>query len=89
MTKSALIDYVAKTTGMKKKDASLALETAFDCIIDTLGKGEKVQLAGLGTFNIKEKGERNGRNPFTGESMRLRPSRHVSFSVGKTLKAKL
>lgn len=89
MTKSALIDLVAKKTGLKKKDAEAALETAFDCIIDTLASGEKVAIAGLGTFNVKERGERNGRNPYTGEAMMLSPSRHISFTVGKTLKEKM
>jgi DNA-binding protein HU-1 len=89
MTKSNIIDELAKRTGIKKKDAELAVDTVFDIIEESLASGEKVQISGFGTFELRERGSRNGRNPFTGEPMVIGPTRHVSFNIGKTLKERI
>ena len=84
MTKSNIIDELAKRTGIKKK-----VDTVFDIIEESLASGEKVQISGFGTFELRERGSRNGRNPFTGEPMVIGPTRHVSFNIGKTLKERI
>ena len=89
MTKANLVDAVAEKTGMKKKDAENAVCAVFDAMKDALIAGEKVQVVGFGTFNVKERAEREGRNPYTGEAMKIAASKHVSFTIGKTLKDQL
>ena len=89
MTKTDLISAVAAKTGTTKKDAEIAMNAVLDAIKDALVSGDKVQLVGFGTFEVKTRGEHAGRNPFTGESMTIAESKHVSFSAGKTLKDSL
>lgn len=86
MTKSDLISEVAAKTGITKKDADIAVNAVVDAVIGALASGDKVQLVGFGTFEVKTRGEHTGRNPFTGEAMTISESKHVSFSAGKTLK---
>ncbi|NLM25378.1 MAG: HU family DNA-binding protein [Firmicutes bacterium] len=86
MTKSDLIDEVANKTNLTKKDAHAAVEAVFSTITEQLAAGEKVQLIGFGTFEVRERAERVGRNPQTGEEMVI-PARKVpAFKVGKQLK---
>lgn len=89
MTKSQLIDNVAKKTGLKKKDAEAAVVAVFDSIGEALVEGEKVQLVGFGTFEVKERAARSGRNPFTKEAMEIPASKRLSFVAGKAMKARL
>lgn len=89
MTKSSMIAAVAERTGFKKKDVEATVAALFDIMEESLVAGEKVQIAGFGTFEVRERGARNGRNPYTGETMVIGPSRHVSFGIGKTLKEKI
>ena len=89
MTKAQLIEKVVASTGMKKKDAEAAVSAVFNSMIDTLTAVEKVQIAGFGTFSIRERSEHIGRNPYTNEAITVPASRYVSFSVGKTMKEKL
>jgi len=89
MTKAQLISTVAAKTGMKHKDAEAAVSAVFETVIDTLGEGEKVQIAGFGTFTVHERAEHVGRNPYTGQTITVPASRYLSFSVGKTMKEKL
>ncbi len=86
MTKSNIIDVVAQQTNLKKKDSEAAVNAVFAALTEAFANGEKVQIAGFGTFEIKERAARNGRNPFTGETMTIAASKHVSFSAGKALK---
>ena len=65
MNKSQLIDVVAKNAGLKKKDAEAAVAAFVDAVADALVAGEKVQVSGLGTFEVKTKEARTGRNPKT------------------------
>jgi DNA-binding protein HU-beta len=86
MTKSEIISEVAAKTGMTKKDSDTAVNAVFDAIVSALSSGDKVQIVGFGTFEVKTRAEHVGRNPYTGESMTIPESKHVSFSAGKTLK---
>jgi DNA-binding protein HU-beta len=89
MTKAQLISKVASKTGMKAKEAEAAVNAVFSTVIDTLAEGEKVQIAGFGTFTVRERGEHIGRNPYTNQAITVPASRYLSFSVGKTMKEKL
>lgn len=89
MTKSNIIDAVAEKTGMKKKDAELAVNAFLETLEDAFVSGEKVQIVGFGAFEVKERAERNGVNPFTGESIKIAASKHLGFSAGKTLKDRI
>ena len=86
MNKTQLVDAVAKSANLKKKDAEAAVNAFVAAISDSLKKGDKVQLVGFGTFDVKERVARQGRNPATGEAMTIPASKHIVFTVGKTLK---
>ncbi len=86
MNKTQLIEAVAANTELKKKDAEAAVNAAIAAITDALKAGDKVQIVGFGTFEVKERGARTGRNPQTGETIEIAASKHPSFSAGKALK---
>ena len=86
MNKAELVTAVAKKTGLSKKDCEQAVNATFDVITETLVAGEKVQLVGFGAFEIKERGERIGRNPKTKEEIKIAASRVPAFKAGKALK---
>ena len=86
MNKTQLIDVVATKTGLKKKEADAAVAATFEAIAEALKAGDKVQLIGFGTFEVKERAEREGRNPKTGETMTIAASKRPAFSAGKALK---
>ena len=89
MNKTQLVEVVAKQANLKKKDAEVAVSAVVDAIADALVAGEKVQLAGLGVFAIKERAARTGRNPATGEQIKIAAAKHVGFTAGKVLKDKV
>ena len=89
MNKTNLTEEVVKATGLKKKEAEAAVNAVFSTIEAALIAGEKVQLVGFGTLEVKERGERLGVNPATGAKITIPASRRLNFSVGKTLKASL
>lgn len=89
MTKSELTAAVAASTGFKKKDAEAAVAAVLEGIESALIKGDKVQIAGFGSFAVKTRAARKGRNPFTGKAMDIGPSKHIAFAAGKTLKEKI
>lgn len=89
MNKTQLIDVVANKTGLKKKEADAAVVAVFEAIEDALKSGEKVQLIGFGTFEVKERAARTGRNPATGATIEIAASKYPAFSAGKALKEKL
>ena len=89
MNKTQLIEVVAKEAGLKKKSAEAAVAAVLTAIENALADGEKVQIAGFGTFEVKVRGERTGRNPATGESIVIPASKHPAFSAGKALKDKV
>lgn len=89
MNKTQLIDAVAKKSGMKKKDAELAVNSVTEAIVDAMKAGEKVQLVGFGTFEVKVREARVARNPKTGEPISVPASKHASFGASKALKDQL
>ena len=86
MNKTQLIEAVAASANLKKKDAETAVNATFDAIVAALKAGEKVQIVGFGTFEVKERGERTGRNPKTGETITIAATKHPAFTAGKALK---
>ena len=89
MTKSQLIDAVAKKTGFKKKDAEAAVAAVFEGISDALVNGDKVQLVGFGTFEVKKRAARTGINPYTKKAMKIPASKSLTFKAGKSIKTLL
>ncbi|MGN1048475.1 MAG: HU family DNA-binding protein [Eubacteriales bacterium] len=86
MNKTQLIDAVAKATNLKKADAEAAVNAVTGAITDALKAGDKVQLIGFGTFEVKARAARQGRNPKTGEKLTIAASKHPAFTAGKALK---
>ena len=86
MNKSDLIDAIAESTGLTKADAGRALDATTDNIAKALQKGQSVSLVGFGTFNVKHRAARQGRNPRTGESITIKASNTPGFKAGKALK---
>lgn len=84
--KSDLIDTVAQSTDLTKKDATKAVDAVFNAIQNVLTKGGKVQLIGFGTFEVRERAARTGRNPQTGEEIQIPASKVPAFKAGKALK---
>ncbi len=89
MNKAELIAAIAEEAGLSKKDAEKALKAFTDVVTAQMKKGEKVQLVGFGTFEVSERGEREGRNPQTGEPMMISASKTPRFKAGKALKDSL
>lgn len=89
MNKTQLINVVAKDANLSKKDAEAAVNSVFNAIETALVDGEKVQLIGFGSFSVKERGERTGRNPATGATITIPASKQPAFAAGKELKAKI
>ncbi len=89
MNKTELIEAIVKATDLKKKDAEAALAATIDAIETALAKGEKVQLVGFGTFETKTRAAREGRNPKTGETIKIAASKYPAFSAGKAFKDKV
>ena len=86
MNKTELIAAVAAKTGLTKKDTEATVSAALESIVAALAEGDKVQLPGFGTFEVKHREARTGRNPRTGETMEIAASNVPSFKPGKALK---
>lgn len=86
MNKTELVNAVAETAGLSKKDATKAVDAVFESIKDALAKGEKVQLIGFGNFEVRERAARKGRNPQTNEEIEIAASKVPAFKPGKKLK---
>jgi len=89
MNKTQIIEAVAKESGLKKKDAEAAVNAFLSAVETSLVAGDKVQIVGFGTFEVKQREERQGRNPATGETITIPASKHPAFTAGKALKAAL
>lgn len=85
MTKTNLVDYVASNTQHTKKDAEQVIDAMLEGIAEALGRGEKVELRGFGSFHVNAKKERQGRNPRTGETMTIAARKAAAFKPGKEL----
>jgi DNA-binding protein HU-beta len=89
MNKNDLIEYVAETTGFTKVDAAKAIEAVFEGIEKSLVKKEDCQFVGFGSFKVKKRAARMGRNPRTGDAIEIKESFTVTFNAGKDLKTSL
>ena len=86
MTKTELVANVAEKAGLSKKDAEKALGAVIESVEEALVEGDKVQLIGFGTFEVKDRAARTGRNPQTGKEIKIAASRNPVFKAGKALK---
>ena len=86
MNKTELVAAIAEKTELSKKDSEKALKAFIDVVTEELAKGEKIQLVGFGTFEVSERAAREGRNPQTGETMKIAASKSPKFKAGKALK---
>ena len=84
--KQDLIAKVAETAELSKKQAALVVNTVFDTISESLSNGEKVQIIGFGSFDVRERAERKGHNPQTGAELVIPASKVPGFKAGKALK---
>ena len=86
MNKTELIDVIATAADLPKASAGRALDAVIDSITDILKKGDQVALVGFGTFSVKHRNARSGRNPQTGATIQIAASTVPSFKAGKALK---
>lgn len=86
MTRADLVDAIAQGADIPKVKADAALRAALDAITGALKKGDSVQLTGFGTFDVRRRAARSGRNPQTGEVIRIKASKVPGFKAGKALK---
>lgn len=86
MNKTELIAAVAEKTDLSKKDADAAVSAVLGAITDALKAGDKIQLVGCGTFEVRNRAAKQGRNPRTGETMTVPASKVPAFKAGKALK---
>lgn len=89
MNKGDLIDRIAERTPVTKKQADAVLTAALEAIMEAVSEGEKVTLVGFGSFESRERKEREGRNPKTGEKMNIPATKVPAFSPGKLFKEKV
>lgn len=87
MNKTELVEAIATKTGMTKTDVDKVVSSFVDVVTDALVNGDKVSLKGFGNFEVKERGERSGRNPRTGETMIIAASKAPSFKASSALKS--
>ena len=85
-TKQALVESIAKKAGLSKKDAGAALDAALSGIQGALKKGDSVTLVGFGTFEVRKRAARTGRNPQTGAAIKIRAKKVPAFKAGKALR---
>jgi len=87
LTKAELVSHMAKKAGLKKADAEKALEAFIEAVKDNLGKGKGVRLVGFGTFMVRERKSRKGRNPRTGKTINIPATKVPVFKFSASLKA--
>ena len=86
MTKNELIAAAAEAAGVSKKDTEAVVKAAFEKITEAMASGDKVQVIGFGSFEVRERGERSGKNPRTGETVTIAACKTPVFKAGKALK---
>lgn len=89
MKKTEIISALSEETNLSKIDVEKVYNATFELIKNELSKGNKVSVSGFGTFDISERAEREGRNPATGETIKIAASKSVKFKAGKELKEKV
>ena len=86
MTKPELVSAMSEKTGVSKKDAAASIDALVEIISDVLKHGDKLQLVGFGTFEVSERAARTGRNPQTGEDIKIPAAKIPKFKAGAALK---
>ncbi len=86
MTKADLVEEVAKHSDLSKKDAEIIVQTVLDSIVESLKSGQKIELRGFGSFRLRERTSREGRNPKTGEKVFVPAKKVPYFKPGKELR---
>lgn len=86
MNKSELIESVAETGDLTKAAAARAVDSVIEAVTDALRRGDQVAIVGFGTFSVRERAARTGRNPQTGEEIKISASKNPLFKAGKALK---
>lgn len=86
MKKSEIIEELANQTGLTKSEVEKVYNATFDLFKNELGRGNNVSVAGFGTFRVSERAARDGRNPRTGETIKIAASKNVGFKAGTALK---
>ncbi len=86
MNKADIVEQMAEAVGKSKKDSEKILNGVIECIEDALNEGEKIQLVGFGTFEVRERQPRKGRNPQSGEIINIPGGRVPAFKPGKALR---
>lgn len=89
MTKAELVSVVAEKAGITKKSAEGAVAAVFENIVNTVAKGEKVQIIGFGTFEVRTRKARDGVNPLNGKPMHIPETQVPAFKAGKAFKDKV
>lgn len=89
MNTSDLVDAVATKTGATKTDAKKLVDSVFGAIADAAAKGEEVAINGFGKFKVKASPARDGRNPSTGETIKIKASKKLTFAAARAIKDKL
>ena len=89
MNKAELIEKIAKDSGITKSQANGALDSFTSAVVSSLKKGDRVTLVGFGTFSVSERSARNGRNPQTGEVIKIKARKVPKFKAGKEFSAKV
>ncbi|NDJ19939.1 HU family DNA-binding protein [Myxacorys almedinensis] len=89
MNKGELIDAIADKANVTKKEADAVLSAIIDTILDTVSTGDKVSLVGFGTFEVRDRQAREGRNPQTGDAIQIPATRVPAFSAGKLFKERV
>lgn len=89
MNKGELVDAIATKANVTKKEADVVLTAILDSILETVASGEKVTLVGFGTFEVRERSAREGRNPATGKPIQIPATKVPAFSAGKAFKEKV
>jgi DNA-binding protein HU-beta len=89
MNKAELIAHIADEAGITKTQANSAIDSFVEVVAKTLKKGDKVTLVGFGTFSVSKRAARNGRNPQTGEAIKIKARKVARFKPGKDLSSKL
>jgi DNA-binding protein HU-beta len=89
MNKAELVAQIAEEAGITKTQANAALDSFVDSVTKTLKKGDKVTLVGFGTFTVAKRAARTGRNPQTGEAIKIKAKKVARFKAGKELSGKI
>ena len=89
LTKTDIVEKINNQLGFSRKDSAVLMESVLSILKSTLGAGEKIKIAGFGTFEVKQKKDRRGRNPQTGESITIDARRVLTYKPSNLLKTRI